>query len=131
MTKEELSKYYYLSLEIKQIEAKISEINDTYMSASKINGMPKSHKISNPQEERILLVEKYQEKLERKKAKAIQEMLKIETYLLDIEDIETRMIFNYRYIEQKSWEQIAMLMHMGIATVFRKHKQQVKVNHEN
>ena len=29
MTKEELSKYYYLSLEIKQIEAKISEINDT------------------------------------------------------------------------------------------------------
>lgn len=66
MTKEELSKYYYLSLEIKQIEAKISEINDTYMSASKINGMPKSHKISNPQEERMLLVEKYQEKLERK-----------------------------------------------------------------
>ena len=95
VTKEELSKYYYLSLEIKQIEAKISEINDTYMSASKINGMPKSHKISNPQEERMLLVEKYQEKLERKKAKAIQEMLKIETYLLDIEDIETRMIFNF------------------------------------
>lgn len=131
MTKEELSKYYYLSLEIKQIEAKISEINDTYMSASKINGMPKSHKISNPQEERILLVEKYHEKLERKKAKAIQEMLKIETYLLDIEDIETRMIFNYRYIEQKSWEQIAMLMHMGIATVFRKDREQLKVNHEN
>ena len=131
MTKEELSRYYYLSLEIKQIEAKISEINDTYMSASKINVMPKSHKISNPQEERMLLVEKYQEKLERKKAKAIQEMLKIETYLLDIEDIETRMIFNYRYIEQKNWEQIAMLMHMGITTVFRKHKQQLKVNHEN
>ena len=37
------------------------------MSASKINGMPKSHKISNPQEERMLSVEKYQEKLERKR----------------------------------------------------------------
>ena len=44
---------------------------------------------------------------------------------------QTRMIFNYRYIEQKSWEQIATLMHMGIATVFRKHKNQLKVNHEN
>lgn len=131
MTKQELSRYYYLSLEIKQIESKIEEINHTYMSASKINGMPQSHKIPNPQEQRMLLIEKYQEKLERKKATAIQEMLKIETYLLDIEDIETRMIFNYRYIEQKSWEQIAMLMHMGIATVFRKHREQLKVNSEN
>ena len=51
--------------------------------------------------------------------------------ILNIEDIETRMIFNYRHIEKKNWEQIAMLMHMGIATVFRKHKQQLKVNHEN
>ena len=81
MTKEELSKYYYLSMEIKQIETKIEEINDTYMSASKMNGMPKSHKISNPQEQRMLLIEKYQDKLERKKSEAINEMLKIETYL--------------------------------------------------
>ena len=59
-----------------------------------------------------MLVEKYQNRLESKKAEAIQEMLRIETYLSSIEDIETRMIFNYRYIEKKSWEQIAMLMHM-------------------
>ena len=49
----------------------------------------------------MMLVEKYQNRLESKKAEAIQEMLRIETYLSSIEDIETRMIFNYRYIEKK------------------------------
>ena len=39
-------------------------------------------------------------------------MMLVEKYLSSSEDIETRMIFNYRYIEKKSWEQIAMLMHM-------------------
>ena len=74
----------------------------------------------------MMLIEKYQNRLESKKAEAIQEMLRIEKYLSSIEDIETRMIFIYRYIEKKSWEQIAMLMHMGIATVFRKHKEQLQ-----
>ena len=50
----------------------------------------------------MMLVEKYQNRLESKKAETIQEMLRIETYLSSIEDIETRMIFNYRYIEKKS-----------------------------
>ena len=131
MTKEELSKYYYLSKEIEQIQSKIDEIKSTYIGTSKINGMPHSRTLTSPQERLMMLVEKYQQKLERKKTEAIKEMLKIETYLTNIEDIETRMIFNYRYIERKEWEQIARLMHMGIATVFRKHKEQLKVSSEN
>ena len=35
-------------------------------------------------------------------------------------------VYDYRYIEKKDWEQIAWLMHMGIATVFRKHREQLK-----
>ena len=127
MTKNELSKYYYLSKEIEQIQSKIDEVQSTYISSSQMDGMPHERKQSSPQERMIILIEKYKEKLEQKKSEAVQEMLKIETYLAGIEDIETRMIFNYRYIERKSWEQIAQIMHMGIATVFRKHREQLKI----
>ena len=131
MTKEELSKYYYLSLEIKQLEEKIKEISEQYLSSNEITGMPKGNNISNPQERRIMLLEKYKERLEKKKIESINEMMKIETYLMSIDDIETRMIFNYRYIEKKSWEQIAKLMYMGIATVFRKHRDQLRHSSED
>lgn len=131
MTKEELSKYYYLSIEIKQLEEKIKEVSEQYLSPNELNGMPKGNNISNPQERRIILLEKYKARLEKKKIEAIKEMMKIETYLTGIDDIETRMIFNYRYIEKKSWEQIAKLMYMGIATVFRKHREQLRQNSEN
>ena len=126
MTKEELSRYYYLSKEIEQIQSKIKEIKETYIGSSRINGMPHARSLSGPQERMLMLVEKYQEQLVEKKSEAIKEMLRIETYISSIKDVETRMIFNYRYIERKDWEQIAWLMHMGIATVFRKHKEQLK-----
>lgn len=125
MTKEELSKYYYLSKEIEQIQNKIDEIRTTYIGASKLNGMPHSRNLNSPQESLMLLIEKYQNKLEKKKSDAINELLKIETYLSSIEDIETRMIFNYRYVEKKSWDEIERLMHMGRTTVFRKHQEQL------
>ena len=126
MTKKELSRYYYLSKEIADIQLKIDEIRSTYIGASKLNGMPHSRTLNSPQETLMLLIEKYQQKLEYKKSEAIKEMLKIETYLLDIKDVDIRKIFNYRYVERKSWEQIAMLMHMSRATVFRKHQEQLK-----
>ena len=64
MTKEELSKYYYLKQEIKQIEDKIKEIDSTFMRASLINCEKFERKLSNPQEKRMILIEKYEQKLE-------------------------------------------------------------------
>lgn len=43
MTKKELSKYYYLSLEIKDLEDRIESINETTIGSSKITGMPIVH----------------------------------------------------------------------------------------
>ena len=80
MNKHELSKYYYLSKEIEQIQSKIDEIQSTYLSSSKIDGMPHERKQSSPQERIMMLIEKYQERLEQKKSEAIQEMLKIEKF---------------------------------------------------
>ena len=81
MNKKELSKYYLISKDIKNIEMKIQELNETILSSSKITGMPHSNDVSNPTERIVLLIEKYKSKLEKKKLDAIERLLKIENYL--------------------------------------------------
>lgn len=126
MNKKELSKYYYLTLEIKDIENKLKEIKDKSVGISKITGMPFSSSVSNPTEKHAMLIMKYMEKLEKKKDKALNQLLKIETYISNIEDLETKLIFTKRYIELKKWERVAIEMHMSERTVFRKHSQMLR-----
>ena len=123
MTKEELSSYYYLKKEIKQIEERIKEIDDTFLSANRINGMRYEKRLSNPQEHRMILIEKYDKRLEEKKDEALKELMKIEDFIDSINDPEIRMIFRYRYIELIEWNKIATLVHMSERTVFRKHRE--------
>ncbi len=123
MTKEELSRYYYLKKEIKQIEERIKEIDDTFLSANRINGMRYEKRLSNPQEQRMILIEKYDKRLEEKKDEALKELMKIEDFIDSINDPEIRMIFRYRYIELMEWNKIVMLVHMSERTVYRKHRE--------
>ena len=123
MTKEELSSYYYLKKEIKQIEERIKEIDDTFLSANRINGMRYEKRLSNPQEQRMILIEKYDKRLEKKKDEALKELMKIEDFIDSINDPEIRMIFRYRYIELMEWNKIAMLVNMSERTVYRKHRE--------
>ena len=123
MTKEELSSYYYLKKEIKQIEERIKEIDDTFLSANRINGMRYEKRLSNPQEQRMILIEKYDKRIEEKKDEALKELMKIEDFIDSINDPEIRMIFRYRYIELMEWNKIVMLVHMSERTVFRKHRE--------
>lgn len=126
MNKRQLSKYYYLSLEIKDLENKIRVLRETTVGSPKLTGMPISHNNESPLEKRIELILELTEKLEDRKLKAIEEMIKIENFIMTIDDIETRRIFNKRYIELKKWEKIAKEMHMGIATAYRIHRNYLK-----
>ncbi len=126
MTKEELSKYYYLKQEIKQIEDKIKEIDSTFMRASLINCEKFERKLSNPQEKRMILIEKYEQKLEIAINKSIEELIKIEEFINSIEDPENRMIFRYRYIELKSWNEISSLIHISRSAIFERHNKILK-----
>ena len=127
MTKEELSKYYYLKQEIKQIEDKIKEIDSTFMRASLINCEKFERKLSNPQEKRMILIEKYEQKLEIAINKSIEELIKIEEFINSIEDPENRMIFRYRYIELKSWNEISSLIHISRSAIFQRHNKILKI----
>jgi len=104
----ELSRYYFVTREIEQIENRIKEL--TQISASVMSGMPHSPSVQNQieryVEEKIklenLMIEKYSELME--------ENIRIEEYLKTVKDSEIRMIIRECFIKCRSWDDIAYLM---------------------
>lgn len=126
MTKKELSKYYHLSNEIKDIEEQINELSNSLIGCPILTGMPHGTGISNPVEQKASLLINLKNKLEKRKYKSLQELIKIEVYVASIEKAEIRTLFTKRYIQFKQWDEIADEMHMSISSVFRKHSEQLK-----
>ena len=131
MNKKELSKYYHLKNEIKDLQEKIKELDLTLISSPLLTGMPHSNKVSNPTEQRNILILTLKRKLEIREAKAMEELIKIEDYISSIEDIELRQIFDKRYVQLKSWEVIANEIHMSERNVFRKVSKYLKENKDD
>ena len=130
MTKRELSKYYFLNLEIKDLKNRIYEIESSLIGSSKITGMPHSTDKSDPVLEKVELLSRLKTKLENREAKAMRELLRIESYISAIEDAEVRIIFSKRYIELKKWEIIAEELYMSESTIHRKHKKYLERNEQ-
>ncbi len=127
MKKHELSRYYYLKLEIKQLEDRIKEIESTVVGSSKITGMPhKKNTKSDPVERTVQLISKLKNKLENQKIKATEELIKIEDLISSINDAEARLILTKRYIELQKWEKISLEMGMTERTIYRIHKKYVE-----
>ena len=128
MNKAKLSKYYFLTIEIKDLEERIATIQSTLIGASKITGMPHSTKNGNKShvEKNAELLVTLKNKLERRKAKALKKMIEIEDFLISIEDVEIRMIFNKRYLELKKWEDIGREMGISERHVIRIHSDYLK-----
>lgn len=109
MTEKELSKYYYLKQEIKDLEERIDTLG-VGVGSIKITDMPKgSSKLSSIQERIVELKEKWI----TARLTALEEYIKIETYINSIEDTEIRMIARYRYLDLLGWEQIALKIGNG------------------
>ena len=69
--------------------------------------------LSNPQETRMMLVEKYQSILEEKKNEALKELIKIEEFISGIEDYEIKLIVSYRYVDLLDWNTIEKKVHIS------------------
>lgn len=126
MTKKELSKYYFLSTEIKELEDQIRELMDSLVGSPKLTGMPHGSGISNPVEQKALLMTKLKTKLEKKKSKALTELAKVELYIANITKAEVRLLFTKRYLQFKRWEDIAREMCLSESSIFKKHQEQLK-----
>ena len=128
MNKRELSKYYYITLEIRELEERIAEVQNTIIGSSKLTGMPRGSGKSDPVNKTTELLITLKSKLEKRKAEAMVKLLQIEEYISGIDDTEVRLIFSKRYIELKKWEQIADELYMSLSTVHRKHSNYLERN---
>lgn len=103
MTEQELSQYYYLDLEVKNLEEKIAKLGYG-VSSMKYSNEPKSNKIpSSIQEKRTELLNVW----ELKKQERAKAYCKINNYIMEISDAEIRLIAIYRFMDLLSWDQIA------------------------
>ena len=130
MNKKELSKYYHLSMEINELEEQIKELMNGLIGSPALTGMPHGSGVGNPVEKKAMLIINLKNKLEKRRARSLKELTKIELYIANIEKAEVRLIFTKRYIQFKSWEEIAREMCMSESSVFRRHKEQLKSTKE-
>lgn len=130
MTKSELSKYYHLSMEIKDIEEQIRELEKTLIGSPILTGMPHGSGVSNPVEQKATLLINLKNKLEKRRSKSLMQLTKLENYIFSIEDTDVRLIFTKRYIQFKQWDEIIKEMCMSESSVFRRHREQLKREHK-
>ena len=126
MNKKELSKYYHLSMEINELEEQIKELMDSLVGSPELTGMPHGSGVGNPVEQKAMLIINLKNKLEKRRAKSLKELTKIELYIANIEKAEIRLIFTKRYIQFKRWDEIAREMCMSESSIFKKHQEQLK-----
>lgn len=125
MNKRELSKYYHLSMEIKDLEEQINELMNSLIGSPILTGMPHGSGTGNPVEQKATLLLNLKNKLEKRKSEAIEKLTLIELYIASIDEVDVRLIFTKRYIQFKRWEDISREMCMSISNVYRKHKEQL------
>ena len=110
MSEKELGRYYYLKLEIEDLKKRIDEFGDgvksQQYSADKVSS---SHKNKSIQETKVELVSI----LTEKRISAIEEYIKIEQCIDNVDDPEIRNIMRYRFLDLKKWNEIDRLTHNG------------------
>ena len=109
MTEKELSKYYHLKKEIEDLEERIKKLGDG-VGSIELTDMPKGNKkIISIQEKIAELKDIYVEA----RISALEEYLRIEAFINNIEDTEIKQIMRYRFMDLKKWNEIDKLMHCG------------------
>lgn len=102
MTEKELSKYFHLKKEIEDLEERIEKLGNG-VGSIEITDMPGGSHAKNSIQEKIVLLK---EKWINARISALEEYLKIENYIENIEDLEIKQIMRYRFMDLMKWEQI-------------------------
>lgn len=111
MTKEQLGQYKTLCMEIKELEnrlnnLKIQEVTDKVItSASDFPYNQYQLKIQGYEDDKY--IEKIRARLIRRIRRCKKLRLEIEDFIEGIDDSRTRLVFQLRYIEGKSWVYIS------------------------
>lgn len=125
MDEKELSKYYHLKLEIQDLEDSIKEFGYGIKSPQFDKIQVGSSHINSSIQERLL---ELQSRLIDKRLTALEQYLKIETYIEEIEDVEIRNIARCRFLKLMNWEEIGNKLYQDRTTVSKKLRKYISHN---
>lgn len=127
MSEKELSQYYYLQKEVKDLENKLAALGYG-VGSIKITDEPKGTAPSASIQEKIV---ELKELWITRRMDAIEAYLNINKYITGIKETEIRLIATYRYLDLLTWEQTAAKLGNGAdrTTVAKKLRNYLKISH--
>ena len=105
-----LNRLYYIKKEIADIQAEIKSIPE--LSGGEMTGMPHSTNISDPITTYLMKKEKLVERLNKKINLYLDELIRIENIIDQIDDIEIRAMARMRFVQNMKWEDIGEQVHL-------------------
>ena len=109
MTFKDLSQLFYIKKEIEIIKNEISELNDRLLKITQnITDMPKSNGISDKISSITTELVYQKDMLSIKQMQLEIEKTRLTDFINSIDDSYLRLIFRYRFIECKTWQQVAL-----------------------
>ena len=115
MTTKELSQLYYLNGEIKDCERKLAELEvQRGIIARNMDGMPHAKGMNRSQVEQLAAeIVDLKAIIHAKRIECIHERSRLERYIANIPDSETRRIFEYRFADCLPWDEVAIRIGEG------------------
>ena len=115
MTIKELSQLYWLNKEIEMDQKRLEELEWSAIPGSPIiSDMPTgSHNNESKVEKIAAEIVDLKVIIAAKQIQCIHERQRLERYIAEIPDSETRMIFTYRFVEGLSWGDVAICVGDG------------------
>lgn len=109
MTIKELYSLYYIEQEIKEYELKILELKEmaTNITAN-YTGMTGGKNVSDKVGNAVTSIVHYTKLLEEAIQKDVEQSIKINAFILEIEDAQLRNIMYLRFVKRMSWQSIAI-----------------------
>ena len=110
MTLKELSQLYWLNREIEADQKRLEELSGMAGAPSSpaLTGMPSAPHSNDSKIERLVAeIVDLQALIAAKQLQCIHERARLERWINDIPDSQTRQIFRYRFINGLSWVQVA------------------------
>ena len=105
MNIKELSNLFYINKELKRLESELEEIS--VIGATVLDGMPHGTKSGDKVQNLVLKRQSLVEKIVRKQTEYIDEKIRMENFISNIDNPKIRLIVRLRFVEFKSWYDIA------------------------
>lgn len=108
MNLKDLSQLYCLERQIRRDERRLEDLRSRMVNISpKLSGMPAKPGASDAIGDAVPAIVDLEKKIEQEKAAFEREKIDMELFLRRIQDAQLRLIFILRFVDLKSWNEVA------------------------